>query len=107
MQRLRHLTGIAVALAATLVVTPSAQAQFGGLINKAKDKVAQQAGEKVGPVAPGEQLSDDVLAKVIAGATASDQVLAERDRLLATITDKEKQLSEMRSKNEPVHAAWN
>ena len=91
------------ACALTLSIPASAHAQFGGLINKAKEKAA----EKAAPVAPGEQLTDDLLNKVIAGATASDRVLAERDRVTAERDKKNKELSEMSDHNRSVTVAYN
>jgi hypothetical protein len=105
MQTYTRLSGIAV-LAAWLAFAPSASAQFGGLVNRAKDKLAQQAGEKVGPVAPGEQLSDDLLAKVITGATAADRMLSERDKVQNTREAKNKELSALSEKNAPIHQAY-
>ena len=99
---------LTTALAAALLLAPlSAQAQFGGLINKAKDKAAQQAGEKMGPVAPGEQLSDDLLNKVITGATAADRVLASRDKVQSDRDAKSKELSALQDKNQSAQAAYN
>jgi hypothetical protein len=103
--------GITTALLAALLLSPApANAQFGGLINKAKEKMAQkgaeQAGEKLGPVAPGEQLTDDLLSRVIDGATAADRVLAERDRITAVRDQKNKDLSALSDKNRPVHNAY-
>lgn len=92
------VAGFAIALA----VPCSASAQFGGLINKAKDKMA----EKVGPVAPGEQLSEDLLGKVITGAQAADRVLGNRDRVSAARDAKNKELSAMIDKNGPTHQAY-
>jgi hypothetical protein len=98
---------IASALVAALIVSATpAQAQFGGLINKAKEKVAQQAGEKAAPVAPGEQLTDDLLSKVVNGATAADRVLAERDRQQTLRDSKNKEYSAAMEKNQPVHQAY-
>src|SRR4051812_5090026 len=106
-----HLIGVSSALAALLVLAPApAHAQFGGLVNKAKEKMAQkgaeQAGEKLGPVAPGEQLSDDLLSKVITGATAADRMLGERDKVTAARDQKNKDLSALSEKNRPVHDAY-
>ena len=111
MQTPTRLAGIAAALAAALILAPApAQAQFGGLINKAKEKAAQkgseQAGEKLGPVAPGEQLSEDLLSKVIAGASAADRVLAERDKMSGVRDSRNKEYSAIVEKNQPVHAAY-
>ena len=103
-----RLTGLVAAFAALLVLAPTtSQAQFGGLINKAKEKAAQQAGDKMGPVAPGEQVSDDLLGKVITGATAADRVLTDRDKVQAQRDAKNKELSALIEKNESVHAAYN
>ena len=84
----------------------SADAQFGGLINKAKDKMAEKASEKMGPVAPGEQLSEDLLGKVITGAQAADRALGDRDRVSASRDAKNKDLSAMMEKNGPTHQAY-
>ncbi len=96
---------------AALALSPApARAQFGGLVNKAKEKAAQkgaeQAGDKLGPVAPGEQLSDDLLSKVINGATAADRVLAERDKVTAQRDAKNKDLSALLDRNAPVREAY-
>jgi hypothetical protein len=111
MQTPIRFVGLASALVATLVLSPApVQAQFGGLVNKAKEKMAQkgaeQAGEKLGPVAPGEQLSEDLLSKVINGATAADRVLAERDKVNSVRDAKNKELSGLIDKNQPVHQAY-
>ena len=97
----------ALATAALLLAPNAAGAQFGGLIKKAQEKVAQKAEEKVGPVAPGEQLTDDLLAKVIAGAQAADRVLGDRDRAQANRDAKSKELSALMDKNGPTHDAYN
>jgi small-conductance mechanosensitive channel len=107
-----RLIGLASALVAVLVLSPApVQGQFGGLVNKAKEKVAQkgaeQAGDKLGPVAPGEQLSEDLLGKVINGATAADRVLSERDKVNTARDAKNKELSALMDKNQPVHQAYN
>src|SRR4051812_3427914 len=98
MQTPHRFLALSSALAVALLLSPTAaHAQFGGLINKAKEKVAQkgaeQAGEKLGPVAPGEQLSEDLLSKVINGANAADRVLAERDKMQTRSQEKNKELS--------------
>ena len=97
----------ATAALALLFAPTAAYAQFGGLIKKAQEKVAQKAEEKVGPVAPGEQLSEDLLAKVIAGAQAADRVLGDRDRVQANRDAKSKELSALIDKNGPTHQAYN
>lgn len=108
MTTLTRSIGLASALVLALALAPTpADAQFGGLINKAKDKVTQQAGEKMGPVAPGEQLSEDLLSKIINGASAADRVLAERDRMQTTRDARNKELSDLSEKNQPVHQAYN
>ena len=103
MTRTIRISPLLAAVALTFSLSSLAQAQFGGLINKAKEKAA----EKAGPVAPGEQLSDDLLGKVLAGAQAGDKVLGERDRLTAARDKKNKDLSELTDKNGPVHTAYN
>jgi hypothetical protein len=107
MTRSSHLTPLVAALALALSVAPAAHAQFGGLINKAKDKMADKAKENVGPVAPGEQLTEDLLGKVITGAQAGDRILGDRDRVTAARDAKNKELSALAEKNAPVHQAYN
>ena len=99
----------ALLAAITLVLsTPSAaHAQFGGLVNRAKEKVAEKAAEKTAPIAPGEQLTDDLLGKVITGAQAADRILIERDAILAQRAGKQKELSSLQERNAPVHQAYN
>ena len=98
----------ALAVLAFVLATPSAaHAQFGGLINRAKEKVAEKAAEKTAPIAPGEQLTDDLLGKVISGAQAADRILTERDAIQAQRAAKQKELSELQEKNAPVHQAYN
>jgi hypothetical protein len=97
-----------------LAAPTPASAQFGGLIKKAKEKVAEKGVEKVaekatdkmGPVAPGEQLTDDILGKVITGAQAADRMLGERDRVQAAREVKNKDFSALVDKNQPVHGAY-
>lgn len=102
MLRLVRIPLVAVC-ALTVTLAAPAQAQFGGLINKAKEKAA----EKAAPVAPGEQLTDELLGKVITGAQAAERVLAEKDRLAEARDKKNKDLSEMSDRNRPVLAAYN
>ena len=114
MIRSSRLVSLAVVCALVVAAPRSATAQFGGLLKKAKEKVAEKgiekaaekAGDQLGPVAPGEQLTDDLLAKVITGAQAADRVLAERDRLTAAKETKNKEFSALVDKNQPVHAAY-
>ena len=88
MIRLTRVSSLIVVCAFALAAPTPASAQFGGLIKKAKEKVAEkgveQAADKVGPVAPGEQLTEDLLGKVIAGAQSADRVLGDRDRVTAS-----------------------
>lgn len=114
MTHFTRFTSLAAACALVLWVPSSANAQFGGLIKKAKEKAAEKgvekvtekAGDKLGPVAPGEQLTDDLLAKVITGAQAADRVLGERDRMQATREAKNKEYSALMDKNQPVRHAY-
>jgi hypothetical protein len=104
-----------IAVCAFVLAAPSpASAQFGGLIKKAKEKVAEKgvekaaekATDKMGPVAPGEQLSEDLLGKVITGAQAADRMLGERDRVQAAREVKNKDFSALLDKNQPIHSAY-
>ncbi len=97
---------LASCVALSVFMPANAHAQFGGLMNKAKEKVAQKAEEKVGPVAPGEQLTTDLLGKVITGAQAADRVMGERDRVQSAREAKNKEYSELMDKNQPVHRAY-
>lgn len=76
-------------------------------MNRAKEKVAEKAAEKTAPIAPGEQLTDDLLGSVITGAQAADRILTERDAIQAQRAAKQKELSELQEKNAPVHQAYN
>ena len=96
-----------VAFGALVLSAPPMHAQFGGLMNKAKEKMADKAKENLGPVAPGEQLTDDLLGKVVTGAQAADRVLADRDKAQTTREAKDKELSALMEKNAPVHQAYN
>ena len=107
MTRIPHLASLLVASALVLSLSATAHAQFGGLMNKAKEKVAEKAAEKSAPIAPGEQLTDDLLGKVIAGAQAADRILVERDAIQSQRAAKQKELSELQEKNAPVHQAYN
>ncbi len=97
-----------------LTAPAPASAQFGGLMKKAKEKVAEKgvekaaekATDKMGPVAPGEQLTDDILGKVITGAQAADRMLGERDRVQTAREAKNKDFSVLLEKNQPVHSAY-
>ena len=71
-------------------------------MNKAKEKMADKAKENLGPVAPGEQLTDDLLGKVVTGAQAADRVLADRDKAQTTREAKDKELSALMEKNAPT-----
>src|SRR3954462_5127713 len=114
MQTRLPITALVCALACASLAPARAEAQFGGLIKKAKEKVAEktvekgaeQAGEKMGPVAPGEQLTDDLLGSVVRGAQAADRVLADRDKVQAAREAKNKELSVLTEKNQPVHQAY-
>jgi hypothetical protein len=112
MQTPHRVLPLTAALVAALALSPApAHAQFGGLINRAKEKMAEKgvekAADKLGPVAPGEQLSDDLIGKVISGATAADRVLAERDKMQEKSQAKNKELSALTEKNNPVRDAYN
>ena len=107
MTRMSHLGSLLVASALALTIPDTAHAQFGGLLNKAKEKVAEKAAEKTAPIAPGEQLTDDLLGKVITGAQAADRILVERDAMQAQREGKSKELSALQEKNAPVHQAYN
>ena len=107
MTRISHLGSMLVAAAFAVTVPSVAHAQFGGLMNRAKEKMAEKAAEKTAPIAPGEQLTDDLLGKVIAGAQAADRVLVDRDAMRMQRTAKEKDLADLREKNGPVHQAYN
>ena len=114
MNRLSRSSYLIAALAFALAAPTPASAQFGGLIKKAKEKVAEKgvekaaekATDKLGPVAPGEQLTDDILGKVITGAQVADRMLGERDRVQAAREAKNKDFSALLDKNQPVHAAY-
>ena len=106
MIRAPRLTPLVAACALLLSVAPSAQAQFGGLMNRAKDKLADKAKENLGPIAVGEQLTEDLLGKVVTGAQAADRVLANRDKAQAVREAKNKELSVLVEKNAPVHQAF-
>lgn len=90
-------------LALAVFLPVPAHAQFGGLVNKAKEKMAQQ----VAPVVPGEQLTDDLLSHVITGASAADRVLADRDRITAARDAKNKELSALYDRNQQTRAGYN
>src|SRR4051812_31132968 len=107
MTRISHLGSLLVASALAFSLSTPAHAQFGSLMSKAKEKVAEKAAEKTAPIAPGEQLTDDLLAKVITGAQAADRILAERDAIQAQRTAKDKEVSDLREKNAPVRQAYN
>ncbi len=106
MTRLLRFAPIAAGVALLLSATP-AQAQFGGLVNRAKDKMADKAKENVGPVAPGEQLTDETVDKVVIGAQAADRILVDRDRINTTRDQRNKELSALVERNGPVHQAYN
>ena len=115
MQNSLRISAVACALALASLVPASAEAQFGGLMKKAKEAVVQkgaekaveQAGEKVGPVSPGEQLTEETAGAVLRGAQAADRIMAERDKVQALREAKNKQYSELADKNGPVHQAYN
>jgi hypothetical protein len=115
MQTTLRVSAVACALALASLVPASAEAQFGGLMKKAKEAVVQkgaekaveQAGEKVGPVSPGEQLTEETAGAVLRGAQAADRVMIERDKVQALRDAKNKQYSELADKNGPVHQAYN
>ena len=107
MTRITRFTPLVAAFSLLLAAAPSAQAQFGGLVNRAKDKLADKAKENLGPIAPGEPLTEDLLGKVVTGAQAADRVLGDRDRVQAARETKDKELSVLIDKNAPVHQAYN
>ena len=104
--RLTRLSPFVAVCALVLAAAPSAHAQFGGLMNRAKDKLADKAKENLGPIAVGEQLTEDLLAKVVTGAQAGDRVLVNRDKVQAMREAKNKELSVLIDKNAPVHQAF-
>jgi hypothetical protein len=106
MMRPIRLTLFVAVCSLVLAGAPSAQAQFGGLMNRAKDKLADKAKENLGPVAVGEQLTEDLLGKVVTGAQAGDRVLVNRDKAAAVRDAKNKELSVLIDKNAPVHQAF-
>ena len=106
MMRPTRLTLFVAVCALVLAEAPSAQAQFGGLMNRAKEKLADKAKENVGPIAAGEQLSEELLGKVVTGAQAGDRVLVNRDKAQAVREAKNKELSVLIDKNAPVHQAF-
>jgi len=111
MTRIPSLTTLLAVSALALAAPSTARAQFGGLLNRAKEKMvektAEKAAEKAAPIAPGEQLTDDLLGKVILGAQAADRILVDRDKMLAQRDAKNKDLSSLQEKNAPVHQAYN
>jgi hypothetical protein len=115
MIRCSRLSTLVAVCAFALAVPSPASAQFGGLIKKAKEKAAEKGVEKVTekgadkmtPVTPGEQLTDDLLGKVITGAQAADRMLSERDNVQGAREAKNKELSALLDKNQPVHSAYN
>lgn len=107
MTRSRRLTLFVATCALVLSPSAPAQAQFGGLMKKAKEKIEDKAKENLGPVAAGEQLTEDLLNKVVNGARAADRVLAERDKAHALRETKNQELSALAEKNAPVHQAYN
>lgn len=96
-------SALAAVLTLAVCLPFPAHAQFGSLVNKAKDKLAQQAA----PVAPGEQLTDDLLAHVITGAAAADRILVDRDRITAAREAKNKELSALYDRNQSTRAGYN
>ena len=82
MTRLSRFAPLIAAFAFAVASPSRADAQFGGLIKKAQDKVA----EKAGPVAPGEQLTGDLVGKLLAGLQAANRVIGDRDKVA---TDRE------------------
>lgn len=93
--------------AAALVLLPlSASAQFGGLMKKARDKVAE-ATDDGNATAPGQTLDEPTLVTLLAAFRVADQSLASRDKLDSERTNKNKTLSEMRDRNKPAQDAWN
>jgi len=106
MMRPTRLTLSVAVCALVLAWAPTAEAQFGGLMSKAKDKLADKAKENLGPIAAGEQLTEELLGKVVTGAQAADRVLANRDKAQALRQAKDKELSVLIDKNAPVHRAF-
>lgn len=98
------------ALIAMLVVAPTAQAQFGGLIKRAvAGKAADKVADKVGPKAPragGEAFSATTLQQVIAGARASESVLAHRDQLVQRRATEQEALNTLGSQNGATQRAY-
>ena len=103
-KRSRFTTSFATA--ALFLLPLSASAQFGGLMKKARDKVAQ-ATDDGNATAPGQALDEPTLAKLLTGFRAADLSLASRDKLDAERTVKNKELSEMRDRNQPAQDAYN
>lgn len=107
MTRIPNLATLLAVSTLAIAVPVTAHAQFGGLMNRAKEKLAEKAAEKTAPLAPGEQLTDDLLGKVISGAQAADRILVDRDAMQAQRVAKDKELSSLKERNGPVHQAYN
>lgn len=110
MIRMPLLYTLSLATAVALATPAPAHAQFGGLVNRARDKMAEKAAEKAiektAPIEPGEQLTEDLLGSVLRGAQAADRVLADRDRVVAARALKQKELSALIEANQPIHRAY-
>ena len=105
--RLLHRCNALLLVIAALAVNPAhASAQFGGLMKKARDKVAQ-ATDDGNATAPGQALDEPTLVKLLAGFRAADQSLAARDKLNAERTERSNALSAMRERNQPARDAYN
>jgi hypothetical protein len=79
-----HRTSSVFFVTAALFVLPQyASAQFGGLMQKARDKVVQQATDDGTATAPGQALDEPLLARLLIGFWAADPSLATRDNLQA------------------------
>jgi hypothetical protein len=106
------------ALLASLLVASPAQAQFGGLIKKAKEAATEKAVDKAvdkatggesspgAPRAGGEALTATTLSQVLAGARAADGVLAKREQLVAQRKADEAALRQLESQNQGTRNAY-
>lgn len=104
--RLIRLTQFVTAGALILTAAPSAEAQFGGLMKKAREKVEEKTREDLTPVDAGEQLTDELVAKVIIGVQTAERLSHEGHAAELASAPKYKELSELTEANRPLHKTY-
>ncbi len=99
---------VLVGLLVTLAPAP-VSAQFGGLLKKAAEKVADKATgaeEKVSPRVQGAELTDDALSRLIKGLAETAERMGQREALQVQLEAQDKAARDLREPNEAAIRSW-